>query len=67
MIFKGSLIDWCRLALSLLVAAVSADDIHATFATDDFAVFADSFNAGADFHRSILTKFRLWKAGQYRN
>jgi len=56
-----------ELALPLFMARIGADNVHAPFATDNFAVFADTFNTGADFHRSLLTKFRLSKARQYRN
>ena len=55
------------LTLPLFMARICADYVHATFAADNFAVFADSFNTGADFHRSLLSKFSLSKARQYRN
>lgn len=48
-----------KLPLPLLVARIDADDVHAALASDYFAVFADSFDTGADFHRSLLAKLRL--------
>ena len=51
-----------RLALTLLVARVSADDVHSAFPADDLTVFANSLNAGADFHRSFSRSiFSLFK------
>ena len=38
------------LALTLLVLGVGADDADDALAADDFAVFADAFDGGANFH-----------------
>jgi hypothetical protein len=49
-----------KLALSLLVTRISADHINLAFSTDYFAIFANSLDASADFHRSLLTFNRSW-------
>src|SRR5688500_17149616 len=45
---------WClvigNLSLALFVPGVGADDVHASFATHNFAVLADFFDAGSNFH-----------------
>ena len=38
------------LALALLVARVGANDVQPALAADQFTVFADTFDAGPDFH-----------------
>jgi hypothetical protein len=35
------------------MARVTADDVHHSAAADDFALIADSLNAGFDFHDYI--------------
>lgn len=49
------------------MAWVCANDVHATFTANHLAVFADPFNACADFHRSCSQNFGFIKARQYRN
>ena len=39
-----------KLALSLLVLGILADDHNATFALDDLALLAHGLNRGSDFH-----------------
>jgi len=39
-----------RLPLPLLVPRIGTDDKHAPFAPDDFAVFANPFDACPHFH-----------------
>ena len=48
------------------MARVGANDVNAAFSADDLTVFANSFDAGADFHRNSLRLFfSLLKAHQY--
>jgi hypothetical protein len=49
------------------MAWVGANDVHATFTANDLTVFADPFNACADFHRSCSQNSGFIKARQYRN
>jgi len=39
-----------ELTLSLLVTRIRTNDINPAFSADNFAVFANFFNAGTDFH-----------------
>ena len=41
------------------MARIGANHVDAALAADNFAVFADTFYTGADFHRSLLTKFGI--------
>jgi len=50
-----SLVVWClvlreALALPLFVACVGTNDVHSPFAPHDFAVLANPFDAGSNFH-----------------
>jgi len=48
------------------VTWVGANDVNAAFSADDLTVFANSLDAGADFHCSSLRLFFLkFKAQQY--
>ena len=38
-------------SLPLLVARVAANHVNPTFSTDNFTIFTNSFDAGADLHR----------------
>ena len=50
------------LALPLLVARIRADNVNLAPSFYDFAIFTDSFDAGADLHRGFALKiFRFWK------
>jgi hypothetical protein len=40
------------LSLTLFVTGIAANHVHASLAADDLAVFADPFDASADFHRT---------------
>ena len=40
------------LTLTLFVTGVATDYVDPPFTTDNFAIFADSFYASADFHRT---------------
>jgi hypothetical protein len=44
------------LALPLLVPRIAANDENSSLATDDLAVLADPFDAGTNFHDSILLR-----------
>ena len=44
---------------------VGANDIDAAFSADDLTVFANSFDAGADFHLISSFDFLKFKAHQY--
>jgi hypothetical protein len=46
-----------RLALTLFVTLVGANDVNVAFTLYDFAVFANLTNASADIHRGGLTFF----------
>jgi hypothetical protein len=47
-----------RLALALLVLGILADDVHHSAAANHFAVSADFFDGGADFH-SYLRRWTI--------
>ena len=47
------------LTLALFMTRVGANDVNAALSADDLTVFANSFNAGADFHRNSLRLFFL--------
>lgn len=49
------------------MAGVGANDVHASFTANHLTVFADPFNACADFHRSCSQNSGFIKARQYRN
>ena len=48
-----------RLALTLLVASVLADDHDDAMTTDDLALVADRLDAGIDLHRGSFSSTRL--------
>jgi len=56
------------LALTLFVPGVAANDVHATFAANDFAIFANSLDARSNFHEdsSPVRSTQCAKASQYK-
>jgi len=48
------------LTLTLLMAWVGANYVYTTFTSYNLAVFANSFDTGADFHPDFLT---AWSFG----
>src|SRR5438105_5804969 len=48
--FFGSLIFPSGLSLPLFVPGIGTNDVHPTFAPHDFAVLANPFDAGSNFH-----------------
>ena len=49
--------DAVRLALTLLVLGVLADDHDATLALDDLALLANRFHRRSDFHLVLMVQF----------
>jgi hypothetical protein len=56
------------LALSLFVARIAANNVHATLAADHFAVFTHAFDTAADFHclfhLNVLKLASIWRLRQ---
>jgi hypothetical protein len=58
---KNEWIGNAVLALPLFVARVAAHDVHHAPAAHNFAVVAQTLNAGADFHdRALPDDKQLW-------
>jgi len=49
---------WFRLSLPLFVPGIGANHPDDAFAADNFAIFAELFDGGADFH-ALLTMLDL--------